>query len=159
MPRHFRFQRRRLSLAYGGFYTVAFAAEMAVLTYISTHGSVKPWALGCSAVIALAIGLFAFRAFRMATIEGDAAGVTIRGFLRTRRLRWDQVVRVDGLPCRSGLSGRRGVTPILELADGRRIRLGEFFLTDHARELDPARNVPLALAQHVRSSMMGPSAH
>jgi hypothetical protein len=104
-------------------------------------------------------GLRVFRAFRMATIEGDAAGLTIRGFLRTRRLRWDPVVRVEGLPCRSGLSGRRGVTPVLELADGNRIRLGEFFLTDHARELDPARNVPLALAQHVRSSMMGPSAH
>jgi hypothetical protein len=149
MTNHFRLQRRRLSLAYGFLYTVAFAAEAAFLTYISTHGSVKPWALGGSGVIALAIGLCAFRAFRMATIEGDAAGLTIRGFLRTRRLRWDQVVRVEGLPCRSGLSGRRGVTPVLELADGTRVRLGEFFLTDHARELDPARRVPLALAQHV----------
>jgi len=158
MPSYFRLQRRRLSLAYGGLYTCAFAIEAALVTYVATHGTIRPWALAGSVVVALAIGLCAFRAFRMATIEGDAAGVTIRGFLRTRRLRWDQVASVEGLRCRSGLSGRRGMTPVLELADGRRIRLGEFFLTDHARELDPARKVPLALAQHV-GAPMSQSAH
>jgi hypothetical protein len=118
MPNHFRFQRRRLSLAYGAFYTVAFAIEVAVLTFVSAHGSMKPWGLVVSGMVVLGIALCGFRAFRMATIEGDAGGVTIRSFLWTRRRRWDEVTRVEGLPCRSGLSGRCGVTPVLRLADG-----------------------------------------
>jgi hypothetical protein len=158
MPSHFRFQRRRLSLAYGAFYTFAFAVEVAVLTFVSTHGTMDPWAPVVSGIVALGLALCGVRAFRMATIEGDAGGVTIRSFLWTRRLSWDQVARVEGLPCRIGLSGRRGVTPVLRLVHGRRVRLGEFFLTNHARELDPARKVPLALAQHV-GPQMSPSAH
>ena len=112
----------------------------------------SPWALGVSGLVAVGITLCGFRAFTIATIEGDASGLTIRSFLRTRRLGWEQVARVEGLSCRSGLSGRR-VRPVLELADGRRVRIGEFFLTKHARELDPARKVPLALARYVGPQM------
>lgn len=43
MPNHFRFQPRRLSLAYGAFYTFTFtfAVEVAALTFVSTHGSMS----------------------------------------------------------------------------------------------------------------------
>ena len=158
MPSHFLFQRRRLSLACEAYYTFAFTVQVAVLTFVSTRGSMDASALVMSGMIVLGIALCGVRAFRMVTIEGDTGGVTIRSFLWTRRLRWDQVARVDGLPCRSGLSGRRGVTPVLQLADGRRARLGEFLLPNRARELDPARKVPLALA-HYAGPQMSLSAH
>ena len=64
-------------------------------------------------------------------------------------MRWGQVTGYSALRTRSGLSGRRGATPIIELADGKRIRLGEFFLANNARALDPARKVPLMIASHV----------
>ena len=143
-PSHFRFERRHLSIVYVAFYTsavaVAVAVEVAVLNFLST------------------IPLFDIGAFRTATIEGDAGGVTMRSFFQTRRQRCDEEARVHGLSCRTGLCGRHGAIPVLQLSDGRRVRLGEFCLPTSARELDPARKAPLALAQHF-GPQMSLSAH
>jgi Bacterial PH domain len=143
----FRSQRRRLSLTDGTVYSLVVAGEVALRTV--SRGHIPDWIYALIVLFTVALVVGAVRAFRTATTKADADGLTVRGFFRTHSVRWGQVTGYSALRTRSGLSGRRGATAIIELADGRRVRLGEFFLVNNARALDRARKIPLMIASHV----------
>lgn len=153
MTTGFRLQRRRVSLTFGSVYLAIFLIGLS--TDLSLRRDVSTAVFSALVIADSVFAALTVRAFGMATIKADTRGLVIRGFLRTRRFRWDEVKGYSAVPSRSGLSGRRGITPMIELADGRQLRLGEFFLPDNKVGRELASRLPLALAQMNQSAHGG----
>ncbi|MFC4555127.1 PH domain-containing protein [Georgenia faecalis] len=119
--------------------TLAGATVIAVLMPRSENVTFGPGDVVGTYALALAICWFCYRQFSVAAVP-DAAGITVRNLLLTRRVEWAQIVLVrfgDGRPWAQ-----------LDLADGETLAVMGVQAADGARGVAEARRLATLVALH-----------